>query len=71
MSTLCTQGLFTLIAGAPWEASPCVEDSSGGHKRILVSYRWMFIFIPLFNFHTLNLGIVIKNFLDSMLYEMN
>ena len=39
---------FTLIAGAPWEVRPCVEDSSSGHKRILISYRYMFILFPRF-----------------------
>ena len=33
VSTLCTQGLFTPIAGDAWEV-PCVEDSSGGLRRI-------------------------------------
>ena len=31
----------------------------------------MFIFIPLFNYRTLNLGIVINNFQELLLYEMD
>ena len=36
-----------------------MENSSGGHKQILVSYRKKFISIPLFKFRTLNLVLCI------------
>jgi len=40
-----------------------VEDSSGGHRWILVSSSSLdVILFPLFKFRTLNLGIVINNF---------
>jgi hypothetical protein len=48
-----------------------VEDSSGGHRWIHVSFLLDVISFPLFNYHTLNLSIVINNFPDSMLYEID
>ena len=40
-----------------------MEDSSGGHRWILVSSSSLdVILFPLFKFRTLNLGIVINNF---------
>ena len=70
-STLCTQGLFYPIAGAAWGVSSCVEDSSVGHRWIRVSFPLDDYYIPLFNYRTLTSGIVINNFQDSMLYEMD
>ena len=37
----------------------------------LYHFRYMLIFIPLFNYHTLNSGIVINNFQELLLYEMD
>jgi hypothetical protein len=39
-----------------------VGDSFGGHRRILVSLPLDVISIPLFNYRTLNSGIVINYF---------
>ena len=36
-STLCTQGSFCPCCRCNLRSSSCVEDSSGGHRRILVS----------------------------------
>ena len=48
-----------------------MDDSSGGHRRILVSFLLDVYFIPLFNYRTLNSGIVINNFQELLLYEMD
>ena len=37
-STLCTQGYLPLLQ-VMFEEYHCVEDSSGGHRQILVPYR--------------------------------
>jgi hypothetical protein len=37
-SILCTQSLFYPITGAACGVSSCVEDSSGGHRWISVSF---------------------------------
>ena len=39
-----------------------MEDSSGAHRRILLSFPLDVHFNPLFNYRTLNSGIVINNF---------
>jgi len=36
-----------------------------------IVFHSMFIFILMFNYRTLNSGIVINNFQDSILYEMD
>jgi len=48
-----------------------VEDSSGGYIWIRVSFPLDVILILLFNFCTLNSGIVINNFQELLLYEMD
>ena len=48
-----------------------MEDSSGGHRWIRVSFLLDDYYIPLFNYHTLTSGIVINNFQGSMLYKMD
>ena len=63
VSTLCTQGLFYPCCRCSLRCSPYVEDSSGGHRRILVSFPLdAYFFISRFNYRTLNFGIVINNF---------
>ena len=47
-----------------------VRGGPGG-DRSLYRFRYMFIFIPLFNYRTLNPGIVINNFQELLLYEMD
>ena len=48
-----------------------MEDFSGEHRWILVSFLLDIYFILLFNYHTLNSDIVINNFHDLLLYEMD
>jgi hypothetical protein len=57
-STLCTHDLFTLVACAPWEASSCMKDSSGGHMTYSCIAPLDVYFFPLFNYRTLNTSIV-------------
>ena len=42
-----------------------------GKDGSLYRFRYMFIFIPLFNYRTLNSGIVITNLQEILLYEMD
>ena len=50
----------------------CVEDSSGGHRRILVSISLDIYLFPLFIIRKLNFGIVINKFSRLyVLYEMD
>ena len=44
-STLCTQGLFYPCCRCNFRSSSCVEDSSGGHRRILVSFTLDYYFL--------------------------
>ena len=49
-----------------------MKDSSGGHIRILISFSlYVYFFILLFNYRTLNSGIIINNFQELLLYEMD
>ena len=48
-----------------------MEDSSSGRRWILVSYPLDVIFVLLFNYRTLNSSIVINNFQELLLYEIN
>ena len=48
-----------------------MEDSSGGHRWILVSFSLVVYLILLFIYRTLNSGIVINNFQELLLYEMD
>ena len=48
-----------------------MEDSSGGHRQILVSFPLDVYFYSAVHYRTLNSGIVINDFQELLLYEMN
>ena len=67
----CVLRVYFTLLQVQLEEYSYVEDSSGGHRWIPVSFSLDVFFILLFNYRTLNSGIVINNFQEPLLYEMD